>query len=164
MFLPPILTFTPAITPSSDTAAMLVVPPPTSIIKHGLLSDMGIPSPNAVRIGDSTQVILYTPAPFKAFSYFFISSFSSPHGTDNTTRGRKLNFLSVILLRKFSSITVAFFISAICPSITGNTIFVVSAVLPISFLASVPTAFTDTLSPLAKATTLGSKSTTPAPS
>ncbi|CDE20805.1 unknown [Acidiphilium sp. CAG:727] len=57
-FLPPIFTFTPAITPSSDTAAMLVVPPPTSIIKHGVLSDTGMPNPRAVNMGDSTKSAL----------------------------------------------------------------------------------------------------------
>ena len=103
------------------------------------------------------------PAFLATISYFFNASGDIPQGTDITaTTLNNFPFIPTFA-RNVSNNMHATFSLTISPSKTGKTIFVFPAVLPISFLASAPTAFNSVLSPIPTAATVCSLKTIPLP-
>ena len=127
-------------TPPKDITATSVVPPPISTIIFPLGSAMSIFAPIAAAIGSSIKYTSFAPACNIDSSTALSSTSVIPEGTPTTTLGFPILYLWHILYIIFLSINWVAVKSAITPSFSGLTAFILSGVLPSISFASYPVA------------------------
>jgi len=145
--------------------ATSVVPPPMSTTMLPLGSVMGRPAPMAAAIGSSIRYTSRAPAPSALSLTARFSTSVMPNGTQMMMRGLTRVRRLCALAMKYRSIASVISKSAMTPSRSGRTAWMLPGVRPSISLASRPTARTF-LAPRESrwtATTEGSHETMPLP-
>ena len=157
----PTRTASSATTPPSDTNAVSVVPPPTSITRLAMGSWIGSPQPMAAAMGCSMRKASVAPARRAASATARRSTSVMADGTHTTTRGRlkrptRTRCSSSRIIRWVTSKSV------IAPWRRGRSATMSLGVRPIICQASWPIASTSRVRVL-RAMTVGSLRTMPRP-